>query len=644
MRSQETSLTGINDVNNLGGDLFSFALSYNDVKDDIYNQVKPLYNGNISETYWKTANDNYLRGYGYKYDALNRLNDAWYEEPNNPGYLSTNNRILKYPSNFATRNVEYDKNGNITYLRRFEKDVSGATTGVLMDQLFYTYQSNSNKLTAVAQGSGTTQGGFTDGNTVGDDYVYDANGNMTVDKNKGITDIQYNYLNLPTKVSFGATKNITYIYDALGIKLEKVVNDNGAVTTTDYAGGFIYENNQLQFFSQPEGFVEANGNSFNYVYQYKDHLGNIRLNYWKNPISGALEIKEENNYYPFGLKHKGYNSNIIKEHKYKYNGKEFEEGLGLNLYEMDVRSYDPALARWTSIDPVTHHSMSPYNAFDNNPVFWADPSGADGQISNSCSGCLKRGVSTGFLVGDYSSVSTAPITEEVTTITSSVNKDNLTIITQTTTTITGVKSNNGDIKGAYTKATITYTVDAYGEVIKGRTVTIKSGKFTKNANSKVITTDEITSTREINSSDNISTLEKWTNTVSNFNKNNDFTTYNQHLIDTGSSLITYSAEAGLSVFSFYAIDAYIEEKLSKPLRRIISLSGSTISGEGAAGAAGYYFHNQIGIYNKYYVIYDIKITNNGRLIKDFKDSNTRRKEVLPSYAKYILNLVKNIFN
>lgn len=63
--------------------------------------------------------------------------------------------------------------------------------------------------------------------------------------------------------------------------------------------------------------------------------------------------------------------------KFKYNGVELEESLGLNLYEMDVRSYDPAIARFTSIDPVTHHSMSTFTAFDNNPVFWADPSGAD---------------------------------------------------------------------------------------------------------------------------------------------------------------------------------------------------------------------------------------------------------------------------
>jgi N-acetylmuramoyl-L-alanine amidase len=50
---------------------------------------------------------------------------------------------------------------------------------------------------------------------------------------------------------------------------------------------------------------------------------------------------------------------------------------------MDVRSYDPAIARWTSIDPVTHYSMSTYNAFDNNPVFWSDPSGAD-SACNTC--------------------------------------------------------------------------------------------------------------------------------------------------------------------------------------------------------------------------------------------------------------------
>ena len=102
----------------------------------------------------------------------------------------------------------------------------------------------------------------------------------------------------------------------------------------------------------------------------------------------GIEIVEENNYYPFGLKHKGYNNvtsanvNSVAS-KFKYNGVEFEESLGLDLYEMDMRQYDPAIARWTSIYPVTHFSMSTYTAFDNNPVYWSDPSGAD---SEDCCG------------------------------------------------------------------------------------------------------------------------------------------------------------------------------------------------------------------------------------------------------------------
>ena len=47
----------------------------------------------------------------------------------------------------------------------------------------------------------------------------------------------------------------------------------------------------------------------------------------------------------------------------------------MNLYDFEARNYDPAIGRWTTIDPVTHWSNSPYNAFDNNPIFWADPSG-----------------------------------------------------------------------------------------------------------------------------------------------------------------------------------------------------------------------------------------------------------------------------
>ncbi|MEX0290737.1 MAG: RHS repeat domain-containing protein [Flavobacteriaceae bacterium] len=171
----------------------------------------------------------------------------------------------------------------------------------------------------------------------------------------------------------------------MGTKLEKTVTDGSSVTT-EYAGNYVYEGGSLQFFNQSEGYIETDGSGgYDYVYQYKDHLGNIRLSYSDDvsvdgSIDPATEIREENNYYPFGLKHKGYNSTQNgRDHKFEYNGVEFNEDLGLNLMEMDMRQFDPATARFTGVDPVTHYSMSTYTAFDNNPVFWSDPSGANAE-------------------------------------------------------------------------------------------------------------------------------------------------------------------------------------------------------------------------------------------------------------------------
>ena len=121
-------------------------------------------------------------------------------------------------------------------------------------------------------------------------------------------------------------------------------------------------------------------------------MGNVRLSYSDADLNGAIdpntEIIEENNYYPFGLKQKGYNTNISSNgsslaQQWKYNGIELNESLELNLYEMSFRQYDPAIGRFTSIDPVTHFSQSPYASFDNNPVFWADPSGANSETQGS---------------------------------------------------------------------------------------------------------------------------------------------------------------------------------------------------------------------------------------------------------------------
>jgi RHS repeat-associated protein len=83
------------------------------------------------------------------------------------------------------------------------------------------------------------------------------------------------------------------------------------------------------------------------------------------------------------MKHKEYNSIINGvAHKYKFNGKELQDEMGLNLYDYGARNYDPALGRWMNIDPLAEEGRrwSPYNYAMNNPVYFVDP---DGMLSES---------------------------------------------------------------------------------------------------------------------------------------------------------------------------------------------------------------------------------------------------------------------
>ncbi len=358
-------------------DLFNFSLYYNNP-----NSGTALYNGNISKTNWNSASINtsgnpVSNTYEYRYDALNRITKA-----------------LDNTGNYNVNHVSYDKNGNIKFLERNGATNSEATSFGMMDDLQYVYDSG-NKLKRVADIENSTYG-FKDKN-YDTDYTYDVNGNMISDKNKGVTNIDYNHLNLPTKVSFD-NKHIEYIYDAIGNKISKAINRGySEKEVTSYANNYVYYRKasrgaqpKLQFFNHSEGYVKVDeiGASseveMNYVYQYKDHLGNLRLSYTdvdKNGmIDPATEIIEESNYYPFGLKHKGYN-NVINgtAHPYSYNGKEEQEELGLNWHDYGARNYDASLGRWMNIDPLTekYSSLSPYNYASNDPTLYVDYDGRD---------------------------------------------------------------------------------------------------------------------------------------------------------------------------------------------------------------------------------------------------------------------------
>ena len=344
-------LTSVNQPQNLGKDLFGFELKYQNPVSN--GKESPKYNGNISQMDWKTrSNNEELRRYTYQYDDLNRLTKSFYSKP-----LAVQPNTGSYDEYLS-----YDANGNIKTLSRFgDMDKPQA---VKIDELSYTYIGN--QLVKVSDNSQNPSGYPIGGGVI----PYDENGNMMNHKDKGISYIGYNHLNLPSAV-FWNGKQTFYLYRADGVKVKK--DFPGKVT--DYLDGFQYENGALQFVPTAEGYYDFVKQR--YVYNYTDHLGNVRLSYAKNN-NAALEILEENNYYPFGLEHKGYGGVNLgnPNYHYKYNGKELQEN---GMYDYGARLYMPEIGRWNAVDPLAekYPHTSPYTYVNNNPIMLVDPDGRE---------------------------------------------------------------------------------------------------------------------------------------------------------------------------------------------------------------------------------------------------------------------------
>ncbi|RFS21057.1 hypothetical protein DVR12_17095 [Chitinophaga silvatica] len=247
------------------------------------------YNGNIAGIKWKSKSDGIARAYGYNYDPTNRLMKADFTQ-NNTG--SWSNSVVDFSVKMGDGidpASAYDANGNI--LSMMQRGLKGGASTTI-DQLTYSYLQNqvSNRLQGVADAfndPSSTLGDFKEINGSGlSDYSYDYNGNLTSDFNKGINTITYNHLNLPSTITVTGKGTISYLYDAAGNRYRKIVTDNtvtpAKVTTTDYLGAFIYQNDTLQFVSHEEGRIRAiykSGQPVAYTNDYfiKDHLGNVRM-------------------------------------------------------------------------------------------------------------------------------------------------------------------------------------------------------------------------------------------------------------------------------------------------------------------------------------------------------------------------------
>ena len=236
--------------------------------------------------------------------------------------------------------------------------------------------------------------------------------------------IQYNVLNLPSEIEFEDGHSIKYIrnvYAADGRKLssfyivnvmptleplelsgKNLQNLSGGKTKnlpitevesgTHYIGNFEYLLGEKGVFEKTrihnaEGYNE-NGNWYCFR---KDHLGNNREVCLVNGTT--MQTVQTNNYYPSGLPwaedvklSKSLQSMLPYTQPYKYNGKEYIEMGGYDIYDYGFRGYYATIGRFTSIDALAekYYGISPYAYTLNNPIRWIDIDGFEpGDLFNT---------------------------------------------------------------------------------------------------------------------------------------------------------------------------------------------------------------------------------------------------------------------
>ena len=215
-----------------------------------------------------------------------------------------------------------------------------------------------------------------------------ANGNMTKDRNKGISNITYNTMNLPSRIEFENGSRATYLYSADGTKLQMKYETSYAgllasgppsgststaiaqTHTIDYVGDKIYEDGVLSRILIEGGYVDYSGETPIYQTYLTDHQGNVRV-----VVDENTAVKQVNHYYPYGaLFAESTNSNV---QPYKYNGKELDRMHGLDWYDHGARHNDAAIGRWHVMDPLCekYYDVSPYAYCAGDPMNAIDPDG-----------------------------------------------------------------------------------------------------------------------------------------------------------------------------------------------------------------------------------------------------------------------------
>lgn len=387
---------------------------------------KQLFNGNIRHATYaiRQLENGNMAGYTYRYDQLNRLTAMNRHSISTNATNWSNNSII----DAYKESISYDANGNIkTYLR------NGSATTPAMDNMTYGYNVDSrgrlvnNRLRHVKDNVAATNYTEDIDDQYDDNYSYDKIGNLITDNAENIqrinwtvygkigsitktgTNIQYGYdasgNRITKKVSAAENTSSYYVRDAQGNVLALYQLNNSSL---NWAEQHLYGSSRLGMAtpgfsipsSQPlpnDGYNSSNDSMNNGIqgkrmYELSNHLGNVLVTVSDKKIGidtdsdGYIDyynpdVVTATDYYPFGQQMSGRIFRANGTYRYGFNGKENDNEISGDGNKLDfgARIYDSRLGRWLSVDPLQskYPDMSPYIAFNNNPIFWVDPDGRD---------------------------------------------------------------------------------------------------------------------------------------------------------------------------------------------------------------------------------------------------------------------------
>ena len=312
--------------------------------------------------------------------------------------------------------LSYDPNGNIKTLNRFgvvKTGNAGVTTA--MDNLTYTYQSGSNKLTHVDDAIDAKNFDNDIDDQTPNNYTYDAIGNLISDNAEDIQKITWNvYGKMTSVVNTKKERSLNFYYDAAGNRVKKIDGKDKATYYVRDAQGnvmavyaqeknkditaesfYIYGSSRVGELDTSINMRTATVSTFSFSrmrgikrYEMSNHLGNVMVVVSDRKVYDGNVFKADlvstTDYYAFGMVMSDRSWNT-EGYRFGFNGKENDnevKGTG-NQQDYGMRIYDGRLCKFLSVDPITdeYPELTPYQFASNTPIQATDLDGLEADFT-----------------------------------------------------------------------------------------------------------------------------------------------------------------------------------------------------------------------------------------------------------------------